>query len=114
MKLEKYRLVFEHYDEGYNSLEEWDCDTGYYYCPLTELKQGETVPFKTEDGWDYSPIAYWDPKFVCKTVNTDGVLLEIHGNNHSFKSTEDKWRSEYEINGKSRDIYTVTLEEIKN
>ena len=115
MDLDKYKLVFKHYDQGYDSREEWYYDVYTYECPLTDLKVGQPVPFKKQGCvYDvfYEAKAYWDPKFVCKTVNIEGVLIEISGNNHSFKSEEDKWEYEHSINGKSRDTYNVTLEKI--
>lgn len=113
MKLENYKLLFEHISSGYDSLEEYYFDIDTFECPLTELKPGQPVPFKTQNGREYSSSAYWAPKFVCKTVNTDGVLIEISGNNRSFKSTEDVWEYNYEINGKSDHTYRLKLEQIK-
>jgi len=115
MELEKYQLVLEHVDEGEDSLEQPYRRVTTYECPLTELKPNHPVPFKTKDGWEYKPN-FWEPKFVCKAVDTDGVLLCFAGNedaNIPFKTTEDKWKYYYDTGGRSSDTYRMFLKPIE-
>ena len=115
MKLDEYKLVFKQETEGEDSLEQPYHRVTTYECPLTELKQGETVPFKTKDGWEYKP-SFGEPKFVCKAVDTDGVLLCFAGNedaNIPFKTTEDKWKYYHDTGGRSSDTYRMFLKPIE-